>query len=30
MEARRQSGLSDQQNQDNFIKFMVEDADLGF
>ena len=30
MEARRQSGLSDKQHEDNFIKFMVEDADLGF
>ena len=30
MEARRESGLSDKQNEDNFIKFMVEDADLGF
>jgi len=30
MEARRESGLSDKQHEDNFIKFMVEDADLGF
>jgi hypothetical protein len=30
MEARRQSGLSDKQHEDNFIKFMVEDVDLGF
>ena len=30
MQARRESGLSDKQNEDNFIKFMVEDADLGF
>ena len=30
MQARRESGLYDKQNEDNFIKFMVEDADLGF
>lgn len=30
MEARKQSGLSREQHGDNFIKFMVEDANLGF
>jgi len=30
MDARRESGLSTDVHADNFIKFMVEDADLGF
>lgn len=30
MEARRASGLSDDQTADNFIKYMVEDAELDF
>lgn len=30
MEARRESGLSDDQTADNFIKYMVEDAELDF
>lgn len=29
-EARAQAGLSTEQHADNFVKFMVEDADLGF
>jgi len=30
LEARKTSGLSNADNKNNFIKFMVEDADLGF
>jgi hypothetical protein len=30
MDARTQAGLSTEQHGDNFIKFMIEDADLGF